>query len=83
MSSELIVSASEAPATLEDARADRLTIRQGADFLGFSQWSMYRACAKGDLPHYKVGRSIRLSRRALSAIVNKKADAPATQDNAA
>jgi excisionase family DNA binding protein len=49
---------------------DVLTVDQAARFLGIGRNSAYEAVRRGELPHIKVGRSIRVSRAGLKRMLN-------------
>lgn len=44
---------------------DRMTVPEAAAFLGEKPHVVARLCREGRLPHYRVGRYVRLSREAL------------------
>ena len=52
---------------MENVRTDWLTVDAAARLLDLSDWSIYQACAAGDLRHVRIGgrRAIRLTRDAL------------------
>jgi excisionase family DNA binding protein len=45
--------------------ADVLTVEQAAELLRVGRNQMYEAIGRGEVPHVRIGRTIRLSRRAL------------------
>ena len=53
-------------------RPDRevLTVAECASFLRISRASAYEAVRKGEIPSFKIGRSIRVSRSALLAWID-------------
>jgi excisionase family DNA binding protein len=55
---------------------DVLTVRQAAEFLKIGRTQLYDAIGRGEIPHRKIGRSIRLSRAALVAWLNAPCNAP-------
>ena len=62
------------PARLEVIRggADNLlTVRQVAERLSVSTATVYKLCERGELPHCRVGNSIRVAPEALRALVAK------------
>lgn len=44
---------------------DVLTVEQAAEFLQIGRRQMYEAIGRGEIPHRRIGRIIRLSRAAL------------------
>ena len=52
-----------APATLE--ADDALTVAEGATLLRVGRNALYDAIGRGEVPHRRIGKSIRLSRAAL------------------
>ena len=64
--------ASTPPARLEVIRggADNLlTVRQVAERLSVSTATVYKLCERGELPHCRVGNSIRVAPEALRVLV--------------
>jgi excisionase family DNA binding protein len=49
----------------EDTHDDVLTVDEGADFLRIGRNQLYDAIGRGEVPHRKIGRTIRLSRAVL------------------
>ncbi|MBX3159613.1 MAG: helix-turn-helix domain-containing protein [Deltaproteobacteria bacterium] len=47
------------------AEPDVLTVEQGAALLRVGRNQLYDAIGRGEVPHRRIGRSIRLSRAAL------------------
>lgn len=54
-----------------------LTVEEAAEVLRISRGSAYEAVRTGDLPHVRIGRTIRVPRRALLALLGE--DAPANR----
>ena len=48
-----------------EAETDVLTVEEAADFLRIGRNQLYEAVGRGDLPHGRIGKTIRLSRSAL------------------
>jgi len=44
---------------------DVLTVEEGAEFLRIGRNQLYDAIGRGEVPHRRIGKSIRLSRAAL------------------
>lgn len=44
---------------------DVMTVDEGADFLRVGRDALYDAIGRGEVPHARIGRAIRLSRRVL------------------
>ena len=55
-----------------------LNIRELADYLGFSEITVYRKAASGELPGLKIGRSWRFPRDEVERWVREKVE---TRDN--
>lgn len=51
------------------APADWLTVQQLADLLGMNIWWIYEAAKRGELRHYRFGRSYRLLRADVEAFL--------------
>ena len=49
-----------------------LNIRELADYLGFSEITVYRKAASGELPGLKIGRSWRFPREEIDRWVRQK-----------
>lgn len=47
--------------------AEILTVNEAAEFLRIGRNQLYDAIGRGEVPHKRIGRSIRLSRTALVA----------------
>lgn len=56
-----------APARADDAAdpPDVLTVPEAMALLRLSRDAIYASCARGELPHRRIGRAIRFSRAAL------------------
>jgi excisionase family DNA binding protein len=50
-----------------EADNDTLTVDEAAEVLRVGRTQLYDAIGRGEVPHRRVGRSIRLSRSALAA----------------
>jgi excisionase family DNA binding protein len=48
---------------------DVLTVEQAAEILAISRGSAYEGCRTGEIPHLRVGRSIRVPRCALQQLL--------------
>jgi excisionase family DNA binding protein len=46
-----------------------ITVKEAAKILGVSKMTVYRLCDADELFHVRVGRSIRISERVLSAYI--------------
>ena len=57
------MSATDNSGALQDA--DVLTVEQAAKFLRLGRNAVYDAIGRGEIPHRRIGRAIRLSRAAL------------------
>jgi excisionase family DNA binding protein len=54
-----------------------LTVKKAAELLGIGVNSAYEAVARGELPHIRIGRSIRIPRAALERfLAGKEIEAP-------
>jgi excisionase family DNA binding protein len=52
----------------EDKRTEGLlTVQEAADYLGYAKGTVYQKVSKGEIPHVKLGRSVRFRRRDLDA----------------
>ena len=49
----------------EDGDADVMTVAEGARFLRVGRNAVYDAIGRGEIPHRRIGKNIRLSREAL------------------
>jgi excisionase family DNA binding protein len=60
-----------------EATADpySLTVEQAAEHLGISASKVYKMCSAGDLCCFKIGRSLRISRDALTAFEREATEA--------
>ncbi len=45
---------------------DVLDVDAAAEYLRIGRNAVYDGCGRGDIPHRRIGRSIRMSRRALA-----------------
>jgi len=48
---------------------DVLTVAEAADFLRIGRNQLYDAIGRGEIPHVRIGRTIRLSRRVLARVL--------------
>jgi excisionase family DNA binding protein len=48
----------------DDDRTPYLTVPQAAEYTGIDKTALYRAIRKGEIPVLRVGRAIRIPRRA-------------------
>ena len=48
---------------------DVLTVDEAAEFLRIGRNQLYDAIGRGEVPHLRIGRTIRLSRRALDRVL--------------
>lgn len=60
-----------------------LTVEEAAKALRISRGSAYEAVRTGDLPHVRVGRTIRVPRKALLALLGDEDEAPARRADSA
>lgn len=49
-----------------DADPDVMTVEEGAKFLRVGRNQLYDAIGRGDVPHRRIGKTIRLSRTVLA-----------------
>ena len=61
---------SEIDETAEADERDVLTVREAADYLRTTPWHLYRLIDKGEVPCVRLGRSLRLSRKVLSMMID-------------
>jgi excisionase family DNA binding protein len=52
-----------------------LRVPEAADWLDLSPGAVFELCRRGELEHVRLGRLIRIPRRALAAMANGHADA--------
>jgi excisionase family DNA binding protein len=52
---------------------DVLTVDEAAAFLRIGRNQLYEAIARGEIPHARIGRTIRLSRQALQRSLERGA----------
>ena len=55
--------------------SDLLTVKEAAAFLRLCPDTIYRATKAGNLPHVRIGRSIRFSQEALEEYLNNPGSA--------
>lgn len=63
--------------------SDVLTVAEAAQLLRMGRNQVYEACTRGELPHRRIGRSIRLSRTALLQWLGESGDTRARSCGAA
>lgn len=51
--------------TVDDGVDDVFTVDEGAKFLKVGRNTLYEAIARGEVPHRRIGKNIRLSRSGL------------------
>lgn len=54
-------------AVVKPDESEIMTVEEGAAFLRVGRNALYDAIGRGDVPHRRIGKSIRLSRSALVA----------------
>jgi excisionase family DNA binding protein len=52
----------------------RITVKEAAEYLGVSAKAIYKAIKIGDLPHYRIGMSIRIDMEDLKHLRKAKQD---------
>ncbi len=57
----------------EDASDDVMTVDEAARYLRIGRNQLYEAVGRGDLPHLRIGRTIRLPRRARDRVLGRPA----------
>ena len=55
---------------------EALSVKQAAEALGVSTETVYRRVADGSIPSFRVGRSIRVSRRFIDAVTRLPGELP-------
>lgn len=65
-----------APPGADSLDPEVLTVPEAAEFLKIGRTQLYDAISRGEIPHRKIGRSIRLSRGALVAWLAAPCNAP-------
>ncbi len=58
---------------------DVMDVAEGAQFLGVGRNQLYDANGRGEVPHRKIGRSIRLSRAGLKRWLDGSCGAASTE----
>lgn len=58
---------------------DVLTVDEAAEFLRVGRNALYDAIGRGDVPHRRIGKTIRLSRAALMRWLGRSCGAASTQ----
>jgi excisionase family DNA binding protein len=56
---------------VDGGRAGLHTVRAVAAFLGVSRATVYALCDRGELPHVRVGNSIRITGETLRAMLDR------------
>jgi excisionase family DNA binding protein len=64
---------------MTDIESDVLTVDEGAAFLRIGRNALYDAIARGEIPHGRIGKSIRLSRAALVRWLDRSCGAASTK----
>lgn len=54
-----------------------LTAQEAATYLGYAIGTLYNKCTDGEIPHRRLGRSLRFRRSELDAWVEEQNEAPA------
>jgi excisionase family DNA binding protein len=72
------VGAGELMSTVTPPAPEVLTVEQAAEFLHIGLRQMYEAIGRGEVPHQRIGRTIRLSRVALTKWLDAR---PGSDDN--
>ena len=71
------MSTARAP-SLADFTSDTLTVEEAGRVLRIGRASAYTAARSGDLPTIKIGRSLRVSKHALAAMLGLNGETPRT-----
>jgi excisionase family DNA binding protein len=67
------------PAPVSDPNGDVLTVDEAAVFLRIGRNALYDAIGRGDVPHRRIGKTIRLSRAALVQWLGRSCGAASTR----
>lgn len=59
-----------------DNSDDVLTVRQVVDLLHLGRSTIYYACARGEIPHRRIGKLLRFSRAAVMQWLAQRESAP-------
>jgi excisionase family DNA binding protein len=69
----------EDPAPIDELSGDVMTVDEAAVFLRIGRNALYDAIGRGDVPHRRIGKTIRLSRFALVRWLGRSCGAASTQ----
>lgn len=61
--------------------SDVMTVEEGAAFLRIGRNALYDAIGRGEVPHRRIGKAIRLSRAALVRWLEGSCGAASTQES--
>lgn len=67
------------PAPAGEANGDVMTVDEAAVFLRIGRNALYDAIGRGDVPHRRIGKTIRLSRAALVQWLGRSCGAASTR----
>lgn len=67
------------PSPLGEIGGDVLTVEEAASFLRIGRNALYDAIGRGEVPHRRIGKTIRLSRGALVRWLGRSCGAASTQ----
>jgi excisionase family DNA binding protein len=67
------------PAPASDPNCDVMTVEEAAVFLRIGRNALYDAIGRGDVPHRRIGKTIRLSRLALVQWLGRSCGAASTR----
>jgi len=67
------------PAPPGDGNGDVMTVDEAAVFLRIGRNALYDAIGRGDVPHRRIGKTIRLSRSALVQWLGRSCGAASTR----
>jgi excisionase family DNA binding protein len=67
------------PAPSGEPNGDVMTVDEAAAFLRIGRNALYDAIGRGDVPHRRIGKTIRLSRSALVRWLGRSCGAASTQ----
>ena len=71
--------AAQSPPASDSADADVMTVEEAADFLRVGRNALYDAIGRGDIPHRRIGKTIRLSRVGLVRWLGRSWEMASTQ----
>lgn len=69
----------DAPALPGEPSGDVMTVDEAAAFLRIGRNALYDAIGRGDVPHRRIGKTIRLSRAALVQWLGRSCGAASTR----